>query len=520
MNMKITRRRFASGIVLCGLIMLSCTAVSQENKQPRKPDSLLISGGMIVDGTGAKARQADVRIVGDRIAQIGHLKKRTGETVIDAREMIVAPGFIDTHSHVDGGLLEMPDAEAHVRQGITTSVVGQDGGSHFPLKAYFAQLETTHVALNIASFAGHGTLRAEATGQDYKRIVTPAELEKMRMLMGQEMEAGALGLSSGLEYDPGFYSTTDELVACAEVAGKYGGLYISHVRDEGNDAIKSFEELITIAKRGHLPAQISHIKLDTSPSWGKAGDVLTRIEAANKSGLDISADVYPYLYWQSTITVLIPSRDWKNRSLWEKGLAEVGGAEHVRLTTYSPDPTWQGKTIAEIASITGKDAISVIQEVVQKTHGDGEKGSESVVVTAMTEEDLNRFVASPRIMFCTDGSLRPTHPRGAGSFPRLLAVYVREKKLLTLEQCIHKMTQLPAKRMGFADRGVLRAGMKADIVIFDAKTVQDTATVADPASPPIGIPDVIINGVAVLNNSRITGEHPGMVLRRKNKATN
>jgi N-acyl-D-amino-acid deacylase len=506
---RFSRRQFVRGVLAGSLLAVTGAACAQGSG----PSSVLIAGGMVVDGTGAKAHRADVRVSGNKIAQIGRLKPQAGERVIDANGMVVAPGFIDTHSHVDGGLLESPDAETHIRQGITTSIVGQDGGSHFPLKDYFAQLEKTHVALNIASFAGHGTIRGLATGKDYKRKVTDAELQKMRDVMAQEMQAGALGLSSGLEYDPGFYSTTEELTACAEVAGKYGGLYISHVRDEGNEAIKSFEELITIAEKGHLPAQISHIKLDTSPSWGKASEVLNLIDAANKRGVDISVDVYPYLYWQSTITVLIPSRDWQNRSLWEKGMSEVGGAEHVRLTTYSPDKDWQGKTIAEIAAMTGKDAITVVQEVVQKTHGVGATGSESVVVTAMTEDDLSRFIASPRVMFCTDGSLRPTHPRGAGSFPRLLGVYVREKHLLTLEQAIHKMTGLPARRMGFADRGALRPGMKADVVIFNPLTVKDTATVADPAAQPVGLPYVMVNGALVLDNGKITGNRPGAVLR-------
>ena len=509
MSTKLSRGEFLAGVVASGLL-----GAGGAWAQTNAAGGLLITGGMVIDGSGSKARRADVRVSGDRITQIGKLKPRAGERVIEAGGMIVAPGFIDTHSHVDGELMELPDAQSHIRQGITTSIVGQDGGSHLPLKDYFAQVEAKHVALNIASFAGHGTIRGEATGKDYKRPVTSAELDKMRTLMAQEMQAGALGLSSGLEYDPGFYSTTDELAALAQVAGKYGGLYISHVRDEGNQAVESFEELITIARRGGLPAQISHIKLDTSPAWGKSGDVLKRIDAANKEGLDISADVYPYLYWQSTITVLIPSRDWQNRDLWAKGLAEVGGADHVRLSTYTPDAMWQGKTVAEIAAMTGKDAITVIQEVVQKTHGEGATGQESVVVTAMTEEDLSRFVASPRIMFCTDGGLRPTHPRGAGSFPRILGVYVREKRLMTLEQAIHKMTALPAKRMSFADRGTLRPGMKADIVIFDPTTVKDTATVADPAAPPVGLPYVIVNGAVVLDNNKITGSRPGQVLRR------
>ncbi len=479
----------------------------------RAENYVLITGGTVIDGSGAKRRKADVRIVGDTITEIGKLRPRPGEHVIDATGLIVAPGFIDAHSHADGGLLADPDAETQIRQGITTSVVGQDGSSHLPLAQWFAELEVKHVSLNIASFVGHGTVRNAVTGQEYKRTTTTDEQRKMADLVAQEMQAGGLGLSSGLEYDPGFYSTTDELIACAKAAAKYHGLYISHVRDEGDKAFESFRELITIAEKGGLPAQISHIKLDTSPVWNKAPDVFALMRDAHKRGLDISADVYPYTYWQSTIIVLIPTRDWSDRKAWETGLAEVGGPEHVRLTTYTPDAAWSGKTIAEIAAMTGHDAITVIQEIVQKTHGEGAKGSESVVVTAMTESDLDKFIAAPGIMFCTDGGLHPTHPRGAGSFPRLLSEYVRTKHLLTFEEAIRKATSLPATRFGFADRGRIARGMKADIVLFDPATVQDRATVAAPAAPPVGIPTVLINGVSVLDNGRVTGEHPGAVLR-------
>jgi len=476
-------------------------------------NSTLISGGTVIDGSGAKRRLADVRIVGDTITAIGKLKAKSGEKVIDATGLIVAPGFIDAHSHADGGLLDDPDAETQVRQGITTSVVGQDGGSHFPLKDWFAALEAKHVALNIASFVGHGTVRGQVTGKEYKRVTTPEEQKTMAGLVDREMQSGGLGLSSGLEYDPGFYSTTEELIACAKAAAKYHGIYISHVRDEGDKAFESFKELITIAQKGGLPAQISHIKLDTSPVWNKAPDVLTLMAEAHKRGLDISADVYPYTYWQSTIIVLIPTRDWSDRKAWETGLAEVGGPEHVRLTNYTPDEAWKGKTIAEIAAMTGRDAITVVQEIVQKTHGEGAKGSESVVVTAMLEKDLDTFIAAPGIMFCTDGGLHPSHPRGAGSFPRLLGEYVRTQHLLTFEEAIHKATALPAKRFGFVHRGRIARGMKADIVLFDPNTVQDKATVATPTAPPVGLPTVLINGVTVLENGRITGAHPGMVLR-------
>ncbi|HLK58076.1 MAG TPA: D-aminoacylase [Chthonomonadaceae bacterium] len=500
-------------LFLSCLLVLFGSAPAGSPQDATKPSSILIIHGLVIDGTGAKRRRADVRIVGDTIREVGDLKPLPGERILDAEGLVVAPGFIDTHSHADGGLLEDPLAETQIRQGITTSVVGQDGGSHLPLKDWFAQLETRHVALNIASFVGHGTLRNAATGSDYKRHVTPAELEKMRALMAQEMQAGGLGLSSGLEYDPGFYSTTEELIACAQVAGQYGGLYISHVRDEGDEAFASFKELIRIAEEGHLPAQISHIKLDTSPVWNKAGDAIALMEEARKRGLDITADVYPYTYWQSTIIVIIPTRDWEDRKAWEKGLAEVGGPSHVLLSSYTPDPAWAGKTLAEISATTHKDPITVIQEIVHKTHAPGAEGRESVVVTAMTEDDVRRFIADPHIMFCSDGGLKGTHPRGAGSFPRVLGRYVREKRALTLEEAIHKMTALAAARMSFADRGQIAVGKKADVVLLDPKKVLDTATTAQPTSAPVGIPTVLVNGVPVLENGQFTGERPGMVLR-------
>ena len=501
--------KFASFAIILSLCPHSLSA------QTHAPTSILIRGGVVIDGTGAKRRQADVRVTGDTITAIGKLKPFANEKVFEAKGLALAPGFIDAHSHADGGLLTDPDAATQIRQGITTAIVGQDGGSHFPLKDWFAQLEATRVSLNIASFVGHGTIRGQATGGDYKRAVTPEETAKMTSLVEQEMQSGGLGLSTGLEYDPGFYSNTEELIACAKVAGKYGGIYISHVRDEGNDAIKSFKELIKIAEEGHLPAQISHIKLDTSPVWGKAGEVLKLIEETNKRGVDISADVYPYLYWQSTIIVLIPTRDWEDRAAWEKGVAEVGGADHIRLSTYTPDKEWQGKTIGEISKLIGKDPVTVIQEVVRKTHGNDAKGSESVVVTAMTDEDLSKFIASPRVMFCSDGGLKGTHPRGAGSFPRVLGEYARLKKVLSLESAIRKMTGLTAKRMGILDRGELKVGKKADIVLFDPNKVLDGATVQDPVAPPVGINTVFVNGVATFENGRITGAHPGAVLRHR-----
>ncbi len=481
-----------------------------------KPTTL-IQGGSVIDGTGAPRRLADVRIEGDKIIAVGHLKPKRGENVISAKGMVVAPGFIDAHSHVDGWLLQDPTAESQIRQGITTSVIGQDGGSGFPIKQMFNRYTAKHVALNIASYAGHGTIRAQVMGKDYKRPTTPAELKKMETLLATEVDNGALGLSSGLEYEPGRFSTTSELVALGKVAGAHGGIYISHMRNEDNDVLKAIDELFIIAREGHLSAQVSHIKIGSARVWGKAPEILSKMEAAQKQGIYITADVYPYTYWQSTIRVLIETQDYGDRKQWEQGLKDIGGPSHVLLGEYKPNPDWKGKTLAEIADMTGKDAVTICQEVVTETSKPEFKNGEEVVVSAMSEDDLAKFIASPRIMFCTDGQRGGAHPRYAGSFPRILGLYVRQKHLISLEEAIRKMSGFPAHRLGFSHRGEIKPGYKADIVVFDPSTVIDTATTKQPEAPPIGIPTVFINGEAVLLNGKKKGKTPGQVILRSKR---
>ncbi len=481
---------------------------------------LLIRGGTVVDGSGRAKSRADVRILGDKIAEIGSLTPKAGERVIDATGLVVCPGFIDTHSHADGGILENPSAELMVRQGITTAIGGQDGSSPYPLAEFLGKLERNPPAINLACFAGHGTVRSKVMGSDFKRHASEAELVKMRALVDQEMRAGALGLSTGLEYDPGHYSDTAEVIELAKVAAGQGGIYISHMRNEDNEAFKSVRELIEIARKGRIPAQISHIKLGSKKVWNHAEEMLRMMGEARAKGLDITADVYPYLFWQSTITVLIPTRNWADRSAWAKGLDDIGGPGHVVLSSYSPDRSWEGLTLEQIAGKTGKDAVGVIQEIVDKTHNPEGRGKESVIVTAMTEGDLRKFIADPHIMLCTDGGLKPSHPRAAGSFPRILGHYVRDEKVLTLEKALRKMTSLPAKRMELRDRGLLRAGYKADIVLFDPNRIRDTATVKNPASPPEGLATVIVNGQIVLENGWMTGARPGKALRRQGREQN
>lgn len=477
---------------------------------------------MVLDGTGARERRVDVLVQDGKIARVENeimTRDVAGADFIDAGGLFVTPGFIDAHSHADGGLLDTPQAETQLRQGITTSCVGQDGGHNFPLADWFARVEARRVGINVASFAGHGTLRGEVLGKDYQRPATPGEIVQMRALLAREMKTGALGLSSGLEYEPGLFGTTEEIIALAEVAGIYDGLYISHVRDEENGALKSFIELVTIAERGRLPGQISHIKLASAPVWNKTGEVFRLMDAARSRGVDISADIYPYTYWQSTITTLLDDRNFDDLAAWNKALASIGGPANVLVTSFTPDPTWEGKTLAEIALQAKQDGASVARDLVKRTRGaNGERlSSESVVVTAMQEKDLRAFIADKRIMFCTDGGLRGSHPRGAGSYPRVLGRYVRDERVLPLAEAVRKMTSLPASRMRLANRGRVAPGYFADLVVFDPRTVRDTATTKDPRAKPIGIRYVLVNGVTVLQNDEMTGALPGMALRRSGR---
>lgn len=472
--------------------------------------TVLLHGGTIYDGSGAKPYLGSVRIRGDQILAVGRLKPAAGEPVIELKGLAIAPGFIDAHSHAAGNISKDPLAVSQITQGITTSVVGQDGGWSQPVADEFKELESFKPAINFALFTGHGGIRGQVLGENYKRLATPEEIAKMQLLVKADMEAGAIGLSSGLEYDPGYYSNTTELIALAKMTQPYDGLYISHVRDEADRTFESFDELVQIGKSAGIRTQISHIKLGSAKVWGNAGNV-----DAILSNSKVSADVYPYLFWQSTISALSPSRDWEDRSIWVKGLADVGGAQNVRLTSYTHEPSWVGKTLTEIAKLTGKDPISIIQEILRKTEGPDGTGRQSVAVTAMQDRDLNHFIKHPKIMFCSDGSIGGSHPRGAGSFPRILAVYVREKKLITLQEAIRKMTSLTAETFRLPKRGRLKPGYVADIVAFDPKTIRDNATASEPKLLSTGMKYVWVSGVKTLAQGKPTLLRNGKSVRRQ-----
>ena len=466
-----------------------------------------------------------MRVVGGTIAEVTpHGAGETpsppdGDHVYDAAGLVLAPGFVDTHSHHDGGLLIELTALAAVSQGITTIVVGQDGGSPFPIADFFAALEATPAAVNVASYAGHGTLRRQVMGGDFRREATAHEVAAMQALLETELASGALGLSTGLEYDPGIYSTTDEVVALAETAAAHGGRYISHMRSEDRGLREAIEETIEIAERARLPVQISHFKLAARSLWGQATQRSSHGSMRRApTGLDITADVYPYEYWQSTMTVLFPERDFTDREAARFALEELVAPEGMLIGRFEPDPALEGKTLADIAQERGTDPVTTYLDLIaesQAARAEGRDGGESIVATSMTVDDIAALMAWPHANVASDGGLRGAHPRGFGTYPRVLGQYVREEGRLTLEEAVHKMTGLAAAHMGFSGRGTLEVGAAADLVLFDPETVIDRATTAEPHLTSIGIARVWVGGTVVYEDGAVTGAQPGVVLRRE-----
>jgi N-acyl-D-amino-acid deacylase len=476
--------------------------------QDEKPASIRLVGGTVVDGTGARRRAADVRMVGDRIEAIGRLKPVAGERVIDARGLIVAPGFVDIHNHSDRGFAGDPTARTQILQGITTVAVGADGDSPFPIGEYLDRWRRQRLAPNVVAFIGHATVRERVMGADYKRRATEVEIARMADLVEQGMREGAVGLSTGLEYDVGNPATTEEVIALARAAAKSGGIYMSHVRDEADRAMEAFQEAIRIGREARVPVQVSHIKLGTVNVWNQARRVVNQIEAARRSGVDVMADCYPYDAWASTITVLVPSRRHDDSAAVKKGLDDVGGGANVRVTSCAAHPEYEGRTLDEIAKSRSRSTVDIYMQIVAN-------GGAGVVCKSMIEADIKTFYRQPWVMVASDGGIGMRHPRGAGAFPRVLSEYVRARRWLTLEAAIRKMSALPAARLKLTDRGLLKAGLKADVVLFDPKQVRDRSTMMRPMTEPVGVQYVFVNGVAVVASGDVTGERSGMILRRE-----
>ncbi|UCC24238.1 MAG: D-aminoacylase [Gemmatimonadales bacterium] len=482
------------------------------------PESTLIQGALLVDGTGAPAFPGSVRIREGHIVEVGELAPAPGETVVDAEGLVLAPGFIDTHSHHDRGLLdEHPDARAAVSQGITTVVVGQDGGSSYPLSEYWSDFVEAPPAVNVASYTGHASLRRRVMGDDLRRAATPAEVDSMSVLLEADLrDGGSLGLSTGLEYTPAFDSETEEVIALARVAAAHGGRYISHIRSEDRTFWQAIDEILRIGREADIPVQVGHMKLAMTSLWGRADELIAKLDSARAAGIDVTADVYPYTYWQSTMTVLVPDGNF-TRDAVDFALREVANPDGIIFGRFSPEPSYVGRTLADIAQERGEDPVTAYLALREMVYGPDapEDADEGIMARSMTDEDIGRLYQWPHTNVCSDGGLDGPHPRGYGSFTRVLRQYVREEHALTLEEAVHRMTLLGAEQVGIRNRGVVAPGMWADLVLFHPATVSDHATFEEPHAPSTGIEAVWVNGVQVWGEGAGTGPpYPGRAIRR------
>ncbi len=467
----------------------------------------------LADGAGKPLVSGELRLQGNRIAEVGpSLTPSPGERVVDGKGKVLSPGFIDTHSHHDRDMFEKRSMPEVVSQGITTIVVGQDGGSHFPLRELWEKLDSTPVAVNVASYAGHNTLRRRAMG-NFTRQASAAEVEKMKTMLAQELESGALGLATGLEYDPGIYSSREEVLALSKVLKAYNARYISHIRSEDRYLKEAVEEILFIGKKVKIPVQISHMKMAIVSQWGKADSLLQVLDKARKRGIEVTADVYPYEYWQSTMTVLFPDRNFTDLNAARFALTELTTPEGMFIANYEPDTTLEGQTLADIAAARGQAPEIVYLDLIKTVLE--QQADESVICTSMDSTDVGKLLAWPWTNVCTDGTLNGTHPRGAGSFPKVLRLYQREQGLFDLPEAIRKMTSLAARNMGFPDRGLLQPGYLADLVLFDPNTVTDRADMTHPTALSEGILQVWVNGQEVWKDGETMGNLPGKAVFRR-----
>jgi dihydroorotase/N-acyl-D-amino-acid deacylase len=550
--------------VLAAIVVLATTVAGQSSTA----FDLLISGGRVVDGTGAPWFRGDVGVKGDRIAAIGRLDGASARTRIDASGLVVSPGFIDMLGQSEFNLLVDNRAASKLMQGVTTELTGEGSSigplndrvhhddlptyEHFHVVADWATLgeyltrldRRVHPGINLGSFVGAGGLRTYVMGKD-DRPATATELTQMTQLAAAAMEQGAFGLSSALQYVPDRFATTDELVALARVAAQHGGIYITHQRSESGRIFESIDEVTAIAERAGIPAEIFHLKTAYAANWGKMPQVLERLRAARSRGVDITADQYPYARASNGLDACLPLwvreggtdkmiarlRDPlqrervraemadANATEWENQWIGSGGADGVMIAAViNPElKKYEGETLAEVGTSMGKDPRDAVMDLVL-----ADRGQTQVIISIMNEDDVRTALSDPLVAVGTDSpamaedgplSHSKSHPRGWGSFPRILGKYVRDEHLLTLEEAIRKMTSRPAARVGLPARGVLRPGMFADITIFDPQTIHDVATFADPNHYAVGVQWVLVNGRVAVANGRLTAERAGRALR-------
>ena len=481
-------------------------------------NSTLIRNVQLIDGMGLPARHADVRIKGNLIEAIGQLKALPGETMIDGKGQVLAPGFIDTHSHVGGSLKKHPDALADLNQGVTTIIGGQDGSGD-GIDSIQSGIKQIPIAVNWATYTGHTDLREAVMGEkNLGRAATDAEIKQMQVLLEQEMRKGSLGLSTGLEYAGAYFSSRKEVIELAKTAAAFKGRYMSHLRSEDVALADALDEIIDIGRQAKLPVQISHFKLALKDDWGKSAQILAQLQKAREEGIDITADCYPYDFWSSTIKVLFPKTDYTNPLSAQYAVDHTFDADKSIVTRFAANPAYAGKTVSEIAAMRKETAAQTIMGLIAESTAYGKahpeaSGLEGIMGKSMTDEDVVNILAWSHTNICSDGSYGG-HPRGFGSFTRVLGHYVREQKIMSLETAIQKMTSLAAEQTGIKNRGIIAVGYYADLVLFDPATVKDNASVKTPQALSTGIHKVWVNGVLVYENQAHTKKYPGVFISK------
>ena len=497
---------------------------------------IIISNGTIVDGSGQGSYQADIGIVDDRIVKIGDLSESKSVHIINAENLIVSPGFIDSHTHAIRGIFDVPTAESSLLQGVTTLTDGNDGTSPFPIEEHYQKIENTEISPNWAVFVGQGTIRQEVMGLE-NRDPTASELSQMKEMVKEAMEEGALGISTGLFYVPGSFSSTSEVIELSKVASRYGGIYISHMREEAVDILKSINETINIGIKAKIPVQITHHKIIGKENWGLSKETLKLVDNAIKDGVQVSIDQYPYTASQTSIRALIPQwaqaggriellqriDDPKTRKLIVDGIIERilfdrggGHPKNIFISKSSWNTSLEGKNLAELCiernlEPSPYNAAMVVFEIIKG-------GGASAVYHAINSDDVDLIMQHPMTSIASDGPMTvfgvgSPHPRTYGTFARVLGSYVRERNILSLEEAVRKMTSLPAQILSIKQRGLIKEGYYADLTIFDPKTILDKATFEDPHQYAIGVISVIVNGEIVIDQGVHNGNKPGRVLR-------
>lgn len=520
-------------IARTSLVILSLLAITVSSAQERY--DLLIQGGRIIDGSGNPWYEADVGILGERVAAIGDLSNASAARVIDATGLVVSPGFIDPHTHALRGIFDVPNAESSLLQGVTTLTEGNDGSSPFPIDEHYAAIETAQISPNWAVFVGQGTIRMRVIGSE-DRAASPSELQRMKEMVAEAMEQGALGISTGLFYVPGSFTPTEEVVELSKVAAEYDGIYISHMREEAAQLLDSVAETIQIGEQADIPVQITHHKVIGVENWGASTESLRMVDEARARGIDVTIDQYPYTASQTGITALIPqwaqeggrermidridspeTRGSVKAAIVDKILFDRGGGDpkNVFISRNPRNRSMEGKNLAQLTEEQGmnptpENAAEVVMDIVKA-------GGATAVYHAIGPEDVDNIMRHPAAAIGSDGPVAEfgvgaPHPRQYGTFARVLGLYVRERGIISLEEAVRKMSSMSAQRLGIRDRGLLVESYFADVAIFDAEEISDMATFENPHQYAVGMKYVLVNGELVVEDGQHTGRRPGKIL--------